>query len=819
MPANRPAPMSRRVSARGLIAALLTLLLCVMARPAPIDAQAQLLGPVCSVPPDPSKADGWPVAVADSLGVVTGSATFTGAFLASNDVGTTALTVTGVTAASDRGGTIVSSGPDMYTYTPAPGVAGDDAFTYQVSDTLGQSVSGLVHVSIVADAVAPAVSITSPIGGATVFGAVTVAANASDNVGVVGVKFFDGAAQIGPEDTAAPYSTSWDTSVAANGAHSLTAVARDAAGNATTSAAVLVTVANSATVPNIVGATDAGARAAIAAANLVVGVVTSANSSTVPAGQVISQSPAAGASVARNSAVSYVLSLGAPVVAVPTVQVTVSSDGTGPRTTPAFSTTAPGEVLIALASSDGPTTGLNDQFLTISGAGLTWRRVARAAVQRGVAEIWTATAPSILANATVTSTQSVPTVLGLPANQSLTVLAFTGAAGVGASATANGITGAPRVSLVTQGAGSAVVGVGIDFDQAIPRTVPAGQTSLHEFLAPSGDTMWMQRLNGTTGLAGSTVVLNDTAPTTDQWNFAGVEITSGVPPTPVAVPNVVGSTQATAQSAITAAGLAVGAVTNSFSATVAAGVVISQSPAAGASVMPGSAVALTVSLGPAPAAPSGLVVALGFNEASGLTALDSSGNGLNGTILEATRVAGKFGGALSFDGVNDWVTVLDTTASPLDLSTSMTIEAWVNPTAMSGWETAVLKERGVGLLSYALYAHDGAPFAGGVAAPAGYIRAGGVDQPVRGTGPLALGTWTHIATTYDGANQRFYVNGVLVATRAQTGLIAVGNGALRIGGNASFTDEFFEGLIDEVRVYNRALSAAEITRDMNTPVQ
>ena len=82
---------------------------------------------------------------------------------------------------------------------------------------------------------------------------------------------------------------------------------------------------------------------------------------------------------------------------------------------------------------------------------------------------------------------------------------------------------------------------------------------------------------------------------------------------------------------------------------------------------------------------------------------------------------------------------------------------------------------------------------------------------------IALNTWTHLATTYDGANQRLYINGVLVATKAQTGAIAAANQPLRIGGN-NVSGEFFQGLIDEVRIYNRALSAAEITADMTTPV-
>jgi hypothetical protein len=217
--------------------------------------------------------------------------------------------------------------------------------------------------------------------------------------------------------------------------------------------------------------------------------------------------------------------------------------------------------------------------------------------------------------------------------------------------------------------------------------------------------------------------------------------------------------------------------------------------------------------------PTGLVLALGFEETSGTAVLDASGSALTGTIRQALRVPGKFGRALSFDGVNDWLTITDTTASPLDLTTAMTVEAWVSPASMSGWETAVLKERGAGLLSYALYAHDGAPQPGGAAVPAGYVRAGGVDRPSRGASPLPLNTWTHIATTYDGMTQRFYVNGVLVESRAQTGGIAVGNGALRIGGNNAFTGEFFHGLIDEVRIYNRALSAAQIAGDMARPIR
>jgi PKD repeat protein len=92
------------------------------------------------------------------------------------------------------------------------------------------------------DTTAPTVSISSPTGGATVTGTVSVSASASDNVGVAGVQFLLDGAALGAEDTAAPFATSWDTGAASAGQHTLSAVARDAAGNRTASAGVTVTV-------------------------------------------------------------------------------------------------------------------------------------------------------------------------------------------------------------------------------------------------------------------------------------------------------------------------------------------------------------------------------------------------------------------------------------------------------------------------------------------------------------------------------------------------------------------------------------------------
>jgi len=210
--------------------------------------------------------------------------------------------------------------------------------------------------------------------------------------------------------------------------------------------------------------------------------------------------------------------------------------------------------------------------------------------------------------------------------------------------------------------------------------------------------------------------------------------------------------------------------------------------------------------------PSGLVAAYGFNEASGLTTADASGNNLTGTLTNVTRTtSGKFGSALVFNGVNAWVTVAD--ANPLDLTTGMTLEAWVNPTASGGgsWRNVIIKERPGGEV-YNLYSNVDTNV------PTVYVaNTSGAVLDARGTSAVPLNTWTHLAATYDGTTLQLYVGGTLVGTRAIAGPMVTSTGALRMGGN-SIWGEFFQGSVDEIRIYNRALSVTEIQTDMNTPV-
>ncbi len=207
--------------------------------------------------------------------------------------------------------------------------------------------------------------------------------------------------------------------------------------------------------------------------------------------------------------------------------------------------------------------------------------------------------------------------------------------------------------------------------------------------------------------------------------------------------------------------------------------------------------------------PAGLVAAYGFNEGSGSTTSDASGMSNTGTISGATwTTSGRFGNALSFNGSSNRVNIND--ANSLDLTTGMTLEAWVYPTSLSGWRSVILKEQSGGL-TYALYAYDNAP------QPAAYINTGGSDLTVAGTASISLNAWTHLASTYDGASFKLYVNGSQVGSKAISGAIKASTNPLTIGGN-SVWGEYFSGRIDEVRIYNRALSQAEIQSDMNTSI-
>jgi hypothetical protein len=211
------------------------------------------------------------------------------------------------------------------------------------------------------------------------------------------------------------------------------------------------------------------------------------------------------------------------------------------------------------------------------------------------------------------------------------------------------------------------------------------------------------------------------------------------------------------------------------------------------------------------APPSGLVAAYTFEAGAGTTVADVSASGRTGTMSGGASwtTAGKFGNALSFNGSSGLVSIAD--AASLDFTSAMTIEAWVRPTTRSNWDTVVMKGYGSTGRAYALYAGDNN------GRPAATIRISSSERSTAGSSALALNTWSHVAMTYGGGRLRVYVNGVQVASSSVSGSIRTSSDPVTIGGSTAW-GRWFAGQIDEVRIYNRALSQTEIQNGMNRTI-
>jgi len=220
-----------------------------------------------------------------------------------------------------------------------------------------------------------------------------------------------------------------------------------------------------------------------------------------------------------------------------------------------------------------------------------------------------------------------------------------------------------------------------------------------------------------------------------------------------------------------------------------------------------------------------------FDGNLGTSTLDSSGfnnngvfygetlnNGIlgDGTCTSGTgscpkRVAGYFGNALQFDGVNDYVSVPD--SNDLGLTTNLTITAWIYPV---DWG-----QNGMGRIadknnSYLFYVYN----SGGLTKSLSfyYWNSTSTNQAFSNNNVLAQNAWQHVAVTYDGVYVKFYVNGILVSQSLKnSGALAVSSSGLYLGNRNSF-DRTFNGTIDEVRTFSRTLTQAEINSEMQSSI-
>jgi hypothetical protein len=204
-------------------------------------------------------------------------------------------------------------------------------------------------------------------------------------------------------------------------------------------------------------------------------------------------------------------------------------------TVPSISTNAGSELLVAFVATDY-SGGPNATVTSLSGGGLTWNLVVRSNGQSGTSEIWRAFAKTRLANVSVTArlSQSVVSAMTVVSLRGVNTSGANGSGAIGAIGSANDSSGAPTVSMITRSKNSWVLAVGNDFDNAIARIPVAGQSKLHEYLAPVGDTYWVQKLDSPTSAGGSQVTVSDVSPTSDRFNLSAVEILpAGAALTPV----------------------------------------------------------------------------------------------------------------------------------------------------------------------------------------------------------------------------------------------------------------------------------------------
>jgi hypothetical protein len=190
---------------------------------------------------------------------------------------------------------------------------------------------------------------------------------------------------------------------------------------------------------------------------------------------------------------------------------------------------------------------------------------------------------------------------------------------------------------------------------------------------------------------------------------------------------------------------------------------------------------------------------------------DSSGKANHGTLTNGATYtsSGKYNQGCLFDGVNDYVSVAD--SSSLDLTHGFTVGAWVYPTSLSSFATVLSKGNNYFLHSAYGVCGDSSVLAGF------YLAANDTFIQACHTTPLTLNTWTHLEVTYNRTSVILYIIGVPATTASGSAFPEINSNILSIGAFLG-TETFFVGRIDEIRVYNYARNASQVITDRDTPI-
>jgi ABC-type dipeptide/oligopeptide/nickel transport system permease subunit len=165
------------------------------------------------------------------------------------------------------------------------------------------------------------------------------------------------------------------------------------------------------------------------------------------------------------------------------------------------------------------------------------------------------------------------------------------------------------------------------------------------------------------------------------------------------------------------------------------------------------------------------------------------------------------GTSLNFDGTNDYVNCGN--ASSLNMTGSITIEAWINADTWNAnaWGGTIVSKDNTDNTGYALRCGNNGMLSF-------VIGSGGAWHEVLSGSIMSSGRWNYVVGVYDGATMSIYVNGVLAGQQSLTGSIGVSALSMFIGNSPGYPTRFFDGKIDEVRLFNVARTEAQIRSDM-----
>jgi outer membrane protein assembly factor BamB len=198
----------------------------------------------------------------------------------------------------------------------------------------------------------------------------------------------------------------------------------------------------------------------------------------------------------------------------------------------------------------------------------------------------------------------------------------------------------------------------------------------------------------------------------------------------------------------------------------------------------------------------GLIGHWTFDEGKGMIARDSSGRNNHGTIMGSAKwTKGRIGGALDFDGTDDFVSIPN--EGNFDITGSITVTAWIRVNSFTrSWQAIVTK----GDRAWRLHRANDTNSLGWACSDLSRQEVG----DLYGKKAVNNGRWHHVAGVYDGTKTCLFVDGTLDASERTTRTISVNDYPVLIGENAQHRGRFFRGLIDDVRIYDRALSVDEL---------